>query len=101
MYKRQALYDVTENKWQDTELTEIAALTHIRIEPATKLVTDKQNRQITISATLFYDCRNSRPLDVQFAQGQKLQSGGIEYTVETIEMLYDEGKLHHLEVGLA
>lgn len=91
---------VTKNEWQEETLTTIANLKYIRIEPSSKLVTDKQNRQITLSAVMFYDCRNSRPETVEFTHGQKICWGGKEYTVEIIEPLYDSGKLHHYEIGL-
>ena len=90
----------TDNAWQSEETTEIATLKNIRIEPLSKLVTAKDNRQITLSVVLIYDCRNSRPKDVQFEQGQKIIWNGIEHTIETIEPLYDGGKLHHYELGL-
>ena len=65
-----------------------------------RLVTAKDNRQITLSALLIYDCKNSRPKNVQFEQGQKVVWNGIEYVIETIEPLYDGAKLHHYELGL-
>lgn len=94
------LHAVTEDAWQSETLTELAKLERVRIEPVSKLITDKQNRQCTLSAVLFYDCRNSAPKAVQFETGQKLLWNGMEYRVETVEPLYDGGRLHHLEVGL-
>ncbi|MBQ7003366.1 MAG: hypothetical protein IJN57_05295 [Oscillospiraceae bacterium] len=95
-----SLHGVTEDVWQKESLTTIAELCRIRIEPMTKLITDKQNRQCTLSAMLLYDCRNSAPQGVQFEVGQKLLWNGTEYRVETVEPLYDGARLHHLEVGL-
>lgn len=94
------LREVSEDEWQSEQVQSSTALMRVRIEPITKLVTTNNNRTVTLSATLFYDCRNSRPRGAEFGQGQRLIFGGREYTVETIEPLYDKNKLHHLEVGL-
>lgn len=92
---------VTTDKWQAETLTLLATLSKIRIEPMSKLVTDKQNRQITISAMLFYDCTVSKmSKSATFAEGQRVVFNGKKYTIETIEPLYDEKKLHHYELGL-
>lgn len=93
------LYEERENSWQERELVELAKLTHIRVEPASKMIITSDNRSVTLSATLFYDCRNSAP-EVEFKPGYIVESGGRKYRVETVEVLYDRQKLHHLEVGL-
>lgn len=89
-----------DNSWQEEETKTIANLKYVRIEPSSKLITAKDNRQVTLAATLLYDCRNSRPTGVGFIQGQKVIWNGIEHVIETIEPLYDSGKLHHYELGL-
>lgn len=89
-----------DNTWQSEETTETATLKNIRIEPLSKLVTAKDNTQVTLTAVLFYDCKNSRPSGVAFKQGQKVVFNGVEHIVETIEPLYDGQKLHHYELGL-
>lgn len=94
------LKSVTEDKWQGQTLTTVAELKHIRIEPTSRHITDKQNRQINLTALLFYDIIASSPKNVDFAQEQKIIFNGKEYTIETIEALYDESKLHHYELGL-
>lgn len=94
------LQSVTEDKWQSETTENIAELKKIRIDPSSKLVTSKDNRQITLSAVLFFDCKNSRPYDISFEHGQKIVFQGTEYTIETIEKLYDNSKLHHYELGL-
>ncbi len=90
----------TDNQWQSEETTEIATLKNIRIEPLSRLVTAKDNTQVTLTAVLFYDCKNSRPSGVAFKQGQKIIFNNVEHVVETIEPLYDGQKLHHYELGL-
>lgn len=93
------LYEERENSWQERELVELAKLTHIRVEPASKMMITSDNRSVTLSATLFYDCRNSLPT-VEFKPGYIVEFGGKRYRVETVEVFYDRQKLHHLEVGL-
>lgn len=93
------LYEERENSWQERELVELAKLTHIRVEPASKMMITSDNRSVTLSATLFYDCRNSLPT-VEFKPGYIVEFGGRKYRVETVELLYDRQKLHHLEMGL-
>lgn len=93
------LYEARENSWQEQELIELAKLTHVRVEPASKMIITSDNRSVTLSATLFYDCRNSPPT-VKFKPGYIVEFDGKRYRVETVEVLYDRQKLHHLEVGL-
>ena len=93
------LYEARENSWQEQELVELAELTHISVEPASKMIITSDNRSVTLSATLFYDCRNSAR-GVEFKPGYIVEFGGKRYRVETVEVFYDRQKLHHLEVGL-
>lgn len=93
------LYEARENSWQEQELVELAELTRIRVEPASKMIITSDNRSVTLSATLFYDCRNSAR-GVEFKPGYIVEFGGKRYRVETVEVFYDRQKLHHLEVGL-
>ncbi len=94
------LYEIVENSWQEQEKKLIAELSRVRVEPSTKMIITGNNRSVTLSAVLFYDCRNSVPT-VKFEPGQRLEFGGKLFTVETVEALYDKQKLHHLEVGLS
>lgn len=93
------LYEARENSWQEQELVELAKLSRVRVEPASKMVITSDNRSVTLSATLFYDCRNSLPT-VEFRPGYIVDFGGKKYRIETVEVLYDRQKLHHIEVGL-
>jgi len=90
----------TDNTWQEEEKTVVAELSKIRIDTTSELVTTKDNRQVTLSAELFYDCRNSRPKNLTFKQGQSVLWNDMEYVIETVEPLYDGRKLHHYELGL-
>ena len=89
-----------DNTWQEEKQSDSKQLSKVRIEPCSRLVTAKDNKQITLSAVLIYDCKNSRPKNTEFCQGQKIFFKDKEYAVETIEPLYDGSKLHHIELGL-
>ncbi|MGN1108192.1 MAG: putative minor capsid protein [Oscillospiraceae bacterium] len=93
------LYEVAENSWQETEKKELAKLSRVRIEPSSKMIISSNNRSVTLSATLFYDCRNSLPT-IEFKPGYLVEFEGNTYRVEQVEVFYDQQKLHHLEVGL-
>lgn len=90
----------TDNIWQEEQKTVIAELSKVRFNASSKLVTTKDNRQVTLSAVLFYDCRNSRPKNLKFKQGQSVLWNDTEYVIETVELLYDGKKLHHYKLGL-
>lgn len=93
------LYAVIENEWQEQEKKELAKLSRVRIEPSSKMIISSNNRSVTLSATLFYDCRNSLP-KVEFKPGYLVEFEGKTYRVELVEVFYAQQKLHHLEVGL-
>lgn len=91
----------TTDAWQTKTLSTVASLTQIRVDPSSKQViaTDGTTKQLT--ATLYYDVRNSKPTGVTFALGQLVAYGGNTYRAEAIEPMYDARKLHHYEVGLS
>jgi hypothetical protein len=94
-------YSTTKDDWGNETWGDTEALTFVRFEPSTKLVKTKDNREIQLSAIMFFDCRNSRPLSVDFAVGdQIIQTGGATYTIEVVDFLNDEYGEHHYEVGL-
>lgn len=86
--------------WQTPTATTETELKRIRIEPSSKLISSNQNEHIKLSALLFFDLINSQPKNVEFKQGQKVIFKNKEYTIETIEVLPDESKEHHYEIGL-
>ena len=49
---------------------------------------------------MIYDCTHSRPQGITFMPQQKIVHRNTEYTIETVEHLYDDSKLHHIELGL-
>ena len=75
-------------------------LSNVRMEPSSKVVKDKDNNEIQLAATLFFDCKNSRPRLTEFALDDQVVFNGQAHRVVLIEPLYDGQKLHHFELGL-
>ena len=88
------------DRWDEGTLTDQQELNHVRMEPSSKIVRDKNNAEIQLVATLFYDCKNSRPRGIEFAIDDIILFNGQKHTVQLIEPLYDGQKLHHYELGL-
>jgi hypothetical protein len=88
--------DEYQNKtYEETELS------FIRIEPETQTRKTKDNTEGAFSATLFFDCVNSRPANICFELGDRITAcWGTEYEVRTVERLFDNRGLHHIELGL-
>lgn len=89
-----------EDRWGKGELDSGTDLTYVRMEPSGKIVRDKNNAEIQLAATLFYDCKNSRPQDIAFQMDDIIIFNGMKHQVMLIEPLYDDKRLHHYEVGL-
>ncbi len=51
-------------------------------------------------ATLFFDCANSSPASFEFKVGQILSYCGEEFSVASVELLFDENSPHHFEITL-
>ena len=91
---------VNVDKWGKGELNGGQELSNIRIEPSKQIIRDKNNAEVQLAATLFYDCRNSRPSDVSFEVDQVVDFNGQKHQIKTVETLYDNLKLHHYEIGM-
>ena len=91
---------INKDKWGKGELDEGVELSNVRIEPSGKIVRDKNNAEIQLSATLFYDCKNSRPMNLEFETDDLIAFNGVIHRVEVVEPLYDDKRLHHYELGL-
>lgn len=72
----------------------------MRMEPSSKVVRDKSGVEIQLAATLFYDCRNSRPQEISFAVDDIVTFNGQKHRIVLVEPLYDGDRLHHYELGL-
>lgn len=75
-------------------------ITNVRIEPSSALKVSSRNEQVQVDAVLIYDCRNSRPKGHDFSHTEKIIANGSTYKVVSVEKLFDESRLHHLEVSL-
>jgi len=82
-------------------LTEAARLTRVRVDPLGTETLLRDEARLANNALLFYDARNSRPRNVLFSVGQKIEHDGTRYRVDTVELLYDGRRLHHVELGLS
>lgn len=95
------LYVVLEkDRWGKAELDTGTEVDKVRLEPSSKIVRDKNNAEIQLAATLFYDCRNSRPRGIVFAVDNIVTFNGQKFRIVSAEPLYDGRKLHHYEMGL-
>lgn len=104
--KRLLIHTVTLHKvvkkdaWGAAVLDDDMKLTHVRLEPSSKIVRDKNNAEIQLAATLFYDCKNSRPAGLVLKVDDILSFNDEKYRVQMVETLYDDKHLHHYEIGL-
>lgn len=89
-----------KDRWGKETEGEGTELRHVRMEPSSKIVRDKNNAEVQLSAVLFYDCKNSSPKGVEFREDDKIAFNGQKHRIQTIEPLYDGKKLHHYEIGV-
>lgn len=90
----------SKDRWGKETFSSAVDLKNVRFEPSTKIVKDKQNNDVQLACTLFYDCKNSLPKNVNFYNDQIISFNSEKYKVQIIEPLYDMKKLHHYELGL-
>lgn len=91
---------VIENAWGNKSGGNVTQLKNVRFEPTSKLAVTKDNKQVQLSAIMFYDIKNSTPA-VSFSVDDNISFDNSNYTITTIDKLYDRAKLHHLEIGLS
>lgn len=87
-----------KDAWGKAEYSVPQLVERVRIEPSSKVVRDKNNQEIQLAATLIHDCRNSSFAEYHVDQIVTFQKE--TYRIETVELLYDEKRLHHVEVGM-
>lgn len=95
------LYNVVKDDYGLAQDNYVASLVHVRFEPSTRIIADANGTDIQCSAMMFFDAVNSYPQNVSFGVGQAILWEGERYIVQDIQRLYDEAKLHHLEVELS
>lgn len=95
MYKKE-----NEDKWGKCTENPENEIRFVRFEPSSKIIRTTNNAEIQLSATLIYDCKNSRPKDVKFELDDIITFNEEKHRIQLIEPLYDGKKLHHFEIGL-
>lgn len=95
------LNDVVMDNFQAEQDSLAASLEQVRFEPSTRLITTANGQDVQCTATLFVDAINSYPQGVTVSVGQSVVWDGRRYKVQDVQRLYDENKLHHLEVELS
>lgn len=86
--------------WEEDVAKTGTPVSDVRIEPSAKIVRDKNNAEIQLAATLFYDCKNSKPRGICFSVDDMVIFNGQKFRIQVVEPLYDRKKLHHYELGL-
>ena len=90
----------TGSGWNGATMKLIGQLTHVRIEPSSRVVRDKNNREQQLAATLFFDCKNSQNTAGALKEDLIVDFQGQKHRIVSVEPLYDENKLHHYEIGM-
>ena len=91
--------------WEQTTLTRVC------MQPSNETKKSKDNTEVVLRGVCFVDARRSTPagIDLDAMQNQSEANGqpmtllfnGSQYTVLTVDTLYDDtGILHHTELGL-
>lgn len=91
---------VEKDRMGKKTLDEGLELKHVRVEPVTKVIRDRSGAEVQLAATLFYDCKNSTPRNLEFAIDDIILFLGQKFSVQLVEPFFDEKKLHHYELGL-
>ncbi len=86
--------------WNNRADETVTELSNVRVEPSSSLTITKDNRQVKLSAVLFFDIVNSKPAGFDFSETDIIETLGNRYEVISVDKLYDERGLHHYEVGL-
>lgn len=87
-------------RFEEDSLDSGTKLTYVRMEPSNRIIRDKNNAEIQLAATLFYDCKNSSPNNISFNTDDVIVFNGQNHRIQIVEPLYDRRKLHHYELGL-
>lgn len=95
------LFDVEKDQWGDAQDKIVSELVRVRFEPSTRIIANANGTDIQCTATMFVDSVNSYPANVSISVGQAILWDGARYIVRDVQRLYDEIKLHHLEVELS
>lgn len=86
--------------WDGAALEMAGRLSHVRIEPSSRIVRDKNNREQQLAATLFFDCKNSSSTAGDLKEDLIVDFQRQKHRIVSVEPLYDGRKLHHYEIGM-
>jgi len=89
-----------KNDYEEIEYAEPVTLKRVRVDPSTTIIKRSDGDETALRSLLFYDAVKSLPLNIDFAENDKINFEGRDYLIANIEYLYDNNKLHHLEIGL-
>lgn len=90
----------TTDSWGSESWENSRGLSRVRVETTTKLVQTKDNTQVQLALLVIYDSRNSTPAGEAFELDECITWLGQDYTIVSIDRLYDFNRLHHIELGL-
>lgn len=96
-----SLNDVIKDDYGFVQDKLVSELVRVRFEPSSHVIKNAYGEDIQCSALLFIDMVNSYPANLAISVGQSIVWDNNRYIVQDIHRLYDEIKLHHLEVELS
>ena len=94
------LLEEAKGDWGPADPIHLANLEKIRVESSNKIISDKNNVELRLEALMFFDCKNSRPSGQTFQEDQIYDFNGQKYRIVSVELLQDEDKPHHYEIGM-
>ena len=71
----------------DKEIVGKVSLRNVRLDPSSKVIRDKNNAELQLSA-------------MKFRTDDIIIFNGVNHRIETVEPLYDDKRIHHWELGL-
>lgn len=92
--------ETKKDRWGKSESHKDQKVEDVRIEPSSRIFRDKNRAEIRLSAEMFYDCKNSSPRNITFAEDDIIIFNGMKHKVVSVAPLYDGKRLHHYELGL-
>ena len=95
------LNEVESDSWGAEQDKFLFNLKQVRFEPSTRIVHAANGKDVQCTATLFIDSISSWPLGVTPSVGNSVVWEGRRYKVQDVARLYDDNRLHHLEVELS
>lgn len=95
------LHEVTRDDYGAETDKLIDTLYHVRFEPTDRITRDANGADVQLTAVMFYDAVSSHPVGLSPSVGNSILWDGRRYIVRGIKRLYDDYRLHHLEVELS